>query len=195
MIPSITPPTDNLYKFISLFGLAIFLFAIYNLGIVYDKSAGNKMLIEDMKVQVQKKLYETTKLLHNDLSTDTSGTKFRPVMLSRQGEDLHKVEEIVEASALDPLTKIELQGEISKLNVSLNSLSKKFWTCFILIGSGFIVMVWGFWLWKRKEQNFRDEILRIEKDIKLNQKENHIAGPDNKSREAQIAMQATRIDD
>ena len=43
MLPNISPPTDNLYKFIALFGLAIFLFSLYKSGDAFEAVTKSKL--------------------------------------------------------------------------------------------------------------------------------------------------------
>lgn len=170
MIPSVTPPTDNLYKFISLFGLTIFLFAVYNLGVVYDQSADNKMHIESFKVDVQKKLYEQSPRFHKTLSAD-SGRRFRPAMIRRLDSDLHKIEDVILKSHLPPIVIFELQGQVSKLSVSLDALRLKQNITIGIVIAGLLIMVYGFLKWKEKEQDIRDKILEIEHIIKQKERD------------------------
>jgi len=167
MIPSITPPTDNLYKFISLFGLTIFLFASYNLGIVYDQSASSKMRIEDLKVEVQKKLFSHDLKITESMKIDSDSNRFKPARIRLMNEELQKLAKEIEASKLDPISRIEMNGSLSKLNVKIDSLWLKLMICFFFVFAGCVVMIWGFGLWKRKEQNLRDMILSMEHAEKL----------------------------
>lgn len=166
MIPAITPPTDNLYKFLSLFGLTIFLFAIYNLGFVYDNSSLSKMKIEDVKVEVQKKIYTNSQVLNDDLRISTDNSRFRPSKINRLGQDLQKLQKIVAQTPFKTLEKIELEGKISKLKVEVDALNLKFWSYAVMMSFGLVVMAIGFRRWKNKEQNIRDNILFLEHRLK-----------------------------
>lgn len=167
MIPSITPPTDNLYKFISLFGLTIFLFASYNLGIVYDQSASSKMRIEDLKVEVQKKLFTHKMEMIESIKTDSDRERFRPARIQLMDKELKKLAKEINNSKLDPVSIIEMNGSLSKINIKIDSLWLKEMICFVFAGLGCTIMVVGFSLWKRKEQNLRDKMLSIEHESKL----------------------------
>jgi hypothetical protein len=167
MIPSITPPTDNLYKFISLFGLTIFLFASYNLGMVYDQSAASKMRIEDLKVEVQKKLLSHNIKITGSMKTESDPKRFKPARIRLMDRELEKLATEIDGSRLDPISKIEMDGSLSKLNVKIDSLWLKEMICFGFAFVGFVVMLLGFSLWKRKEQNLRDMILSMEHAEKL----------------------------
>lgn len=169
MIPSITPPTDNLYKFISLFGLAIFLFAVYNLGIVYDESAKDKMVIEDLKLDVQKAYYEE----HNEVLHDLpiSEKDFKRMKLNLLCEELRDVKTIIGKAHFSEIQTTILNSRVNKLNVSLDNLKSKRFFCFLCIALGFISMIVGFFLWKRKEQDIRDKILEIEHIIKQKERD------------------------
>lgn len=172
MIPAITPPTDNLYKFLSLFGLTIFLFAIYNLGSVYDKSAESQMKIEDVKVDVQKAMYRHDKMLNLNIAINSNTTQFRPTKIKILDENLQKIKQIVINSDLGPIIKIELYGEISKLKVELDSMSFKLRACFGFTILGFCIMVFGFLRWHKREQTLRDQMLEMEHDQKKREQQN-----------------------
>lgn len=180
MIPSITPPTDNLYKFISLFGLAIFLFATYNLSIVYDQSTENKMHIEDLKVEVQKKIYAKSHTIHSGLTADSSGKRFRPAKIKRLDSDLHSIDVIISTANLDQVEAFELKGKVSKLNVGLDTLALKQGFCIGFVGIGIVIMIFGFWRWQKREQNIRDKILRIEHALKIKERNGKIKHKKNK---------------
>jgi hypothetical protein len=166
MLPAITPPTDNLYKFISLFGLTIFLFAVYNLGIVYDQSAKNKMQIEDLKVNVQQKIFQQSKLVDSNFKTRTEHQRFRPAMVTRLDNELQEIELYIRKSDLSAMELIQLDGEVNKLNVALDTLWLKQIFCLTFTVLGIGIMIFGFLRWKKKEQDIRDKILDIEHTIK-----------------------------
>lgn len=166
MIPSITPPTDNLYKFISLFGLTILLFSVYNISITFDASSKSKMGIEDVKVSLQKALYEKSRSTNDSLRTDKVSTHFRPGKIRRMKQDLLQIEHFIESSELDPEKEIKLYGEISKISVALDNLLLKLvgYILFGCVGCG--LMIYGFIKWHYKEQKLRDKMLEIEHAIK-----------------------------
>jgi hypothetical protein len=181
MIPSITPPTDNLYKFISLFGLTILLFSVYNIGITFDASAKSKMGIEDVKVHLQQALYEKYKSTNDSLKTDKISTHFRPGKIRQMEQDLLQIEGFIANCQLDPKDQIELSGDISKISVALDNLSVKK-RGYIVFGSlGFALMLFGFIKWHYKEQKLRDKMLAIEHAIKELEKLNLRYGKEDKS--------------
>ena len=167
MIPPITPPTDNLYKFISLFGLTILLFSIYNVGITFDSSASNKMKIEDVKVELQQLIYKKSNETKKDLQTEKVKNHFRPGKLRRMHQDLLKIERFVEKADLSPKDQISILGKLSKLNVGFDTLRLKKWGYIVFGLIGLAFMVYGFWKWHRKEQKLRDNMLEIEHAIKV----------------------------
>lgn len=171
MIPAITPPTDNLYKFISLFGLTIFLFAVYNLGIVYDSSTRNKMRVEDIKIKIQKKLYQQSHKINENLVADsTVDSRYRLIKMKQLIKDISDVEKIVASSGLNPIQIIELNGEISKLKVNLGALKSKEVFCISFSLFGLLLTTFGFFRWHYREQSLRDKILTLEYSIKENER-------------------------
>jgi hypothetical protein len=168
MIPAITPPTDNLHKFLSLFGLTIFLFAIYNLGFVFDRSAASKMKIEDIKIEVQKKLYRSSEEVDPTLRINPVKKRFRLAKIRQLGEDLEKIQEAINKTGLRMVEKIELNGRISKLKVEVDALFIKLWTCIGITVLGLVVMIFGFFRWHYREQKLRDLMLEFDYKMKEN---------------------------
>jgi hypothetical protein len=167
MIPSITPPTDNLYKFISLFGLTILLFSVYNFGITYDASAKQKMKIENVKVNIQQALLKKPEASYDSLKTDKVSNHFRPGKIRQMEQDLLQIERFIASCQLDPAQEIALSGEISKISVGLDNLYQKQsgYIGFALLGS--LLMLYGFFKWHHKEQKLRDKMLAIEHALKV----------------------------
>ncbi len=181
MIPSITPPTDNLYKFISLFGLTILLFSVYNIGITFDSSAANKMKIEDVKSELQQSIYKKSKETVENLNTDKVKNHFRPGKIRRMHEDLLQIETFLEKAHLNPKDEITLSGKISKINVALDTLRLKQWGYIGFASLGLVFMFYGFIKWHYKEQKLRDKMLEIEHAIKELEKLNLRYGKEEKS--------------
>ncbi len=176
MIPSITPPTDNLYKFISLFGLTILLFSVYNIGITFDESAKSKMGIEDVKVSLQNALYEKSRSTNDSLKADKVSIHFRPGKIRHMEQDLLQIERFIESCELDTNQEIKLSGEISKISVLLDNLHMKLIGYIVFACIGFALMVFGFIKWHYKEQMLRDKMLAIEHAIKELEKLNFRSG-------------------
>jgi hypothetical protein len=173
MLPAITPPTDNLYKFISLFGLTIFLFSMYNLGIVYDQSAASQMEIEDVKSEVLQGLYgdELPKGVHYE---NNGYKRFRPAKISAMDKNLERISlslaNAIDNRAIDFSKGTKLTARINKINVKLDAMSLKLWLYICVLCLGFLVMVFGFWRWKKREQDLRDNMLLIEHAMKEREK-------------------------
>ncbi|TSJ46511.1 hypothetical protein [Fluviicola chungangensis] len=186
MIPSITPPTDNLYKFISLFGLTILLFSVYNFGITFDASAKTKMSIEDVKVDVQQALYKKSRQTNDSLRADKVSNHFRPGRIRQMEQDLLQIERFIESCKLDPDEEIKLSGNISKISVALDNLSlkKNGYIGFAIIGC--VLMAFGFIKWHYKEQHLRDKMLKIEHAIKELEKLNLRYGKEEKNSTAEL---------
>jgi hypothetical protein len=167
MIPSITPPTDNLYKFVSMFGLAIFLFSLYNLNQVYDAAAANKMGIEDLKKDIQKTLIRNEEShQHEHLDAGGERASFRPSLLKKMDAELQNISEVIEKSELEETDKVDLEAEVGKLYVTLDYLNYKIKGCYILGVFGILLMILGFVQWNRREQKYRDGLLKIEYHLK-----------------------------
>lgn len=170
MVPAITPPTDNLYKFVSLFGLTILLFSLYNLSQIYDAVAANKVAIEevkrDLRVELLKKEHE-----HKDLAAASGKTQFKATRLEAIGFELEKLTEVVRKSPLADEDKIYYEAEVGKLHVNHDYLQSKVFSGYLLTAFGAALMIFGFFRWNKREQRLRDELLRIEIELKKYEKD------------------------
>lgn len=109
-------------------------------------------------------------------------------MIRKLGSDLQKMESLIEHSELDDISIYELSGEAGKLKVRLDSLDLKQNLTLFFAVIGVIIMLVGFRLWKRKEQDIRDKILEIEHIIK--QKERDRKGKKKKEKHRAEALTA-----
>ena len=172
MVPTITPPTDNLYKFISLFGLTIFLFSSYNLGIVFDRSTQVKMELEDLKVNVIKKIYTEKSIINPRLvSNDPTVGRNKPIKVNKLIKDLQEVKDEIKDAKLTDLITIELNAKVSKMRLILDSIQLKLYTCISFVVIGLFVMIFGFLRWKKRDQDIRDKMLEIEHILKQQERD------------------------
>ncbi len=139
------------------------------------------MQIEDVKTDLQQVLYKKTEKLNTDLKAESVKNHFRPGKIRRMSQDLVEIEHLIETSNLSPKEEIEFSGEISKLNVALDTLRLKQYGYIFFASVGFVLMVYGFLRWHSKEQKIRDEMLTIEHAIKLLEKLHYKDGKEQKS--------------
>lgn len=166
MIPAITPPTDNLYKFICLFGLTLFLFFSYNLSFVHDRLSRNHLLVENIKTTAQHRL-----LSYKDIQGKNKNKRTRTIIKhSDEIEDLRiqlqKLEHLMENSQADHKEIIALSGELNKLDIAIHGLKTKFWLYILFLSTGIFMVIWGFRRWQIREQTVRDAILKLDEEIK-----------------------------
>jgi hypothetical protein len=159
MLP-LSPPTDNLYKFIALFGLAIFLFSLYKSGDAFENLTKTKMELEDLKLKINRSLPFTSN--DNVVVDDTASVNVTPVMVRRLGNDLNSISDTIKNSGLSALEQEVLLTDVRKLQVQNDNYRIKtteFLTTLIL---GFILIIMGFLLWFKKDQVIKDKILIAE---------------------------------
>lgn len=158
MIPNLSPPTDNLYKFIALFGLAILLFSFYKSSEVFDASKKTKTTIEDLRNEIHQILW-TKILVHHHLS-DTTDIKVSPFSVKDLKSDLHKIAMFVDNSTLNDSIKFEIYTKIRKMQVGTDVLGIQITEYYFVLGLGLLLMFIGFTLWYQKDQVHRDRRIK-----------------------------------
>lgn len=159
MIPAITPPTDNLYKFLSLFGLTIFLFSVYMLSDIYQKGT-----IVDIKLE---QVFQRASV-END-KAELAHFKKQHISL----RPFHRIDgNILEARNLFSRMHLsserinELNGQLNIIEVEVHAFQQRMLSHWILLSSGVLLIVWGFLRWRIKDQLHRDALLLLELQIK-----------------------------
>jgi hypothetical protein len=159
MIPTISPPTDNLYKFIALFGLAIFLFSLYRSGDAFEAVTKTKIQLEDLKLKINRSLPFTS---NGNPVIDTASVNVVPVMVKRLSDDLESITETISSSGLSPLEQEVLLTDVRKLQVQNDNYRIKTTEFITTLLLGFILIILGFWLWYKKDQVIKDKMLIAE---------------------------------
>lgn len=177
-----SPPTDNLYKFISIFGLVMAV-----MGILYsetkslevnqeirvlerDKSALNieKLKIERKRDHIKEKIYDLNR--HADIKdkpvvSDSiirwtriiSGSK----NLVSESDNISSLVEQLRAVELEfDKKQVEVDSKDSILELKLKNYDRVFGIMIILIPLGIILSFIGFLLWYEKSQKYQDDILK-----------------------------------
>lgn len=166
MLPAITPPTDNLYKFICLFGLTLFLFFSYSLSFVHDRLSRNHMLLENIRTKAQHNLlhFEAT-----DQNSQFKRSRLKmkdAIEISDLRKELFNIEQLVENSPDYHKKIIALSGDLNKIEIAQYGLKTKIWLYSIFLLTGLLMIFWGFRKWKLKDQNIRDSLLKLDEEIK-----------------------------
>lgn len=174
-------PTDNLYKFLALFGLAIItisLVLIDNLNkeitdamirselssmrFKYFAEAQNKMLETTSKTAALRGEINRIKLDNKDLTMDK---------LNDAESELKKITE--DADKYYASSK-EIYDEATKafndsntVTYLLNGIRKKLFSYYIMLFIGFILSAFGFFLWYHKLQKFLDREISNRSELTL----------------------------
>ncbi len=161
MIPAINPPTDNLYKFISLFGLAIFLFAIFMLSETLNQSNNLNVKHEEIIQEIRTVQLENTPFKVN---SEKVRKKLRP--FKALSTDINRSKLLLKTLNLSLEKEYSYLGKLNVLELQVNFFRNRVFAYWLLIGSGVILMVYGFIRWGKKDQYYRDEMLLVELNTK-----------------------------
>lgn len=163
MIPNLSPPTDNLYKFIALFGLAILLFSFYKSSEVFDVCTKTKNTIEDLRNEIHFIFHLKSKEYPHP--SDTANKTMNPFSVKDLSSDLNQIALTVENSPLNDSIKFEIDTKIRKMQVEMDVLHIRTREYYFITGLGLILMFVGFTLWYRKDQVHRDRRIKYEQAI------------------------------
>jgi hypothetical protein len=158
MIPGFAPPTDNLYKFLALFGLAILLFSFYKSSEIYEVCTITKSTIEDLRNEIHRAVRNNNNQV-NYLS-DTADMEANTFSIKHLSSDLHEIDLFVTGSSLSDSVKFELNTSIRKMQIEMDVLETRTKEYYFILGLGIILMFYGFFQWYRKDQIYRDRKMK-----------------------------------
>lgn len=140
MTPSLSAPTDNIYKFIAIFGLAIILASVLSYTAIYTSSLDRKVGYKEKIIAIETKSEKTkediaTLDLNNTLFKVTKDNErfaggaiftifFVGIGLSIYGFSKWKTKIQAHDDAVATLQKEKLQSEIDKLKIEIKNLEK-----------------------------------------------------------------------
>lgn len=157
MIPAISPPTDNLYKLISLMGLAILILGVINFTTQSETILDTKIEIENVEKHITDTIHYYNKLNNEDLQfTNTSET----IDIAELLAELDKDEELSHSENLPPNVTNYIDTEIDIVKIKLLDIQNKENLNYILIIFSVLLMLVGFVLWYLNEQRWQDRKLK-----------------------------------
>ena len=166
-------PTDNLYKFIAIFGMLLIILPF----LVFPTIQNYKYRIIDLTTKAALKDNELKELekIVKQVEDKTSQLNKEEHIKNYENEfDVNKSREVndVEKNVKDVFKKIEI-GEIESINLN-NELKKvvadfNYFAILIYIIKvfpiiGFIISIIGFYLWYNKNQKYLDIIIKKESE-------------------------------
>ena len=160
MIPTISPPTDNLYKLISLFGLGIFILGVVNFSNQSDEILKSKIKIEYLEKQIVDTIYYYNRLSGKKEELAFINTSEYETISDLMAE-LCKDEAAAHNRNIPPEVINYIDTEIDVVKVRLLAISKKETLNVLLISFSVVLMIFGFILWYLKEQRWQDKKARI----------------------------------
>ena len=156
MIPNISPPTDNLYKFIALFGLGIFILSILNQTKHRTELINSKIEVEKIQQQIFDtiQVYQKPNLeIQQKLQDDIQDFKHVDSMF----DQLNELEDyILKSDRISMRAKNEILTKINIIEIRSEALhdQERLNLCLMLVSIGLIIV--GFALWYIKEQRWKD---------------------------------------
>ena len=163
MIPSISPPTDNLYKFVALFGLGLFILSIVNQSKHRSDLIKSKIEVERM----QQRIFDTIQVYQSpNLSTqqklqdDIAHYNHVQNMFSQ----LDELEDFIMKSPHIPLrAKNLIVTEIDIIEIRSEVIERQEQFNWLLMISSIGLILVGFTLWYFLDQKWRDKEIKLDK--------------------------------
>lgn len=156
MIPGISPPTDNLYKLIALFGLGILILGVLNISDYQDDLLVTKIEIED----IEKSIFDTiSNYTSRNLAFETDATdklvNFKD--FDKLVEELDEVEKYVfNLKDIPESIKAHVATQIDIIEIKSSVSRNHLWLNYFLIIFSAVFMSVGFIFWYYKEQKWKD---------------------------------------
>lgn len=158
MLPAITPPTDSLYKFLTLFGLTIFLFYVIMLSDTYHDSTLIQIKIENLAYKIQE---ETGVNL-----TKTEGHRISLRPFQHLEDRLVQLNSRLEKAGISYKKRQQYLQQLNGYQIQIDAYQTKITFCWVLIFVGISLIVIGFRSWFSREQKLRNILLQLEIDEK-----------------------------
>jgi hypothetical protein len=157
MLQSISPPTDSLYKFMALFGLAMLLFSFYKSGDAFRNATETHSQLEDLRHNMQKAFWAHHH--HELLGSDSLNREGATVPIQHLDSDLSELEKALHQSAMPDTSKWPLSAQLQKLEGQTEVLKYRLVEYFCILALGLLLMVGGFTLWYTRDQVHRDRLM------------------------------------
>ena len=155
MIPAISPPTDNLYKLIALFGLGILIVGVVNIATKSDEIIKTKIEIEYIEKQIVDTILHYSKVKEdveiNFINTSASEG------VSELMDEISIYEELIHNKKLPKKVTNYVDTELDIIRVKLLANEKQEFLNKLLISLAILLMLVGFSLWYFKEQRWYDK--------------------------------------
>lgn len=142
-------PTDNLYKFIAIFGLIIFVLAV-----IYPRKALNELYLHSLELYGQVKILE--------LQSVNLENKLNELGLPTDKGTLEQKEEFKKEAFNLKLKSQELKNANAKNDYLLKQYQSYLKYSYLGMTSGILLMFLGFILWYFKLQLYQDIIIKKE---------------------------------
>jgi hypothetical protein len=155
MIPAITPPTDNLYKLISLVGLGILVLGIVNSSTQSKAILETKIEIEYIEKQIVDTIHHYSKE-REDVEVhfiNTSEAKSISELIAELREDGL----MIHNATLPKKVTSYVDTELDVIKIKLLAIKKQEFLNNILFSFSILLMILGFTLWYLKEQRWHDK--------------------------------------
>jgi hypothetical protein len=162
MIPSISPPTDSLYKLMAIFGLGLFVLGVINTTTYSDDFMTAKIEIENIKHSISDSLFKYGDLSH-DFQKRIRNEELKSMNLGEMSEALESLESyIFETPHIPGNVKTYLSTQIDIIQIKyLVSHNQRTLNYLVIAIAGFL-MTLGFILWYIKDQRWKDLQLKKE---------------------------------
>ena len=155
------PPTDNLYKFLAIFGLILVGFSAYIPLHALEAYSRSGLLVDLAYGPIIDRLRTVDDYSRAKLECAISGRN----QVSK-ASPCDKLPKIKAATDLANTELVLLRAKVEMLEVERNFLSRQYILYFIIgvvLGSiGFLLCVTGFWLWYVRLQRFLDAAVHSE---------------------------------
>jgi len=154
MLPAINPPTDSLYKFLTLFGLTIFLFYVIMLSDTYHSSTLIQIKIENLAYKIQE---ETGIVL-----TETKAHKISLRPFHHLEDRLTYLNNTLSKKGIGFKKRQQYLQQMNGYQIQIDAYQTKIMFCWGLVFGGVLLIFFGFNAWNSREQKLRNQLLQLE---------------------------------
>lgn len=190
MLPNVNPPTDSLYKFWTIIALVLSLFFGFKLFEYKSQIDSKKLDVIELEFKVDSIIAKNsiedtsdfskviakneTTLRKVDTTDPIATSQFQETLIAKTYSDfIIKIDEVkLKINSLNEKQKRPYENQINRIREETDLINNdKEWVIVAFIGC-LIILTAGFIMWYKKDQYYKDKILKSDVLRKLREQEN-----------------------
>ena len=164
MVPSLSPPTDNLYKFMAIAGLVLILSSVYLFESTRDDALAASLSLqrEALASQLEEaRLSFAIAELEWEVARERAAVQNGGIDDEQRRASSYLPEELARVRQTSDSLSHARSGFLDALGSRVDRNRRNFWIGTLLMILGVALATWGFVLWWARVQRYQDILTRV----------------------------------